>query len=183
MAGSPWTSTEPEKWDVKVKPSVQENDAFFMVREDLKSEPSERKKKLSFNGKQWLLLPFYFLTNSQKHLYGLCESESMRSPSPFSSVPSPLVVEQLVAGVCRSQFVGLRSDRWRNPSLIAHSCFSFHPSGELKSPTTQRCFQIKYRLMNWKTCPHQACLCVYLWKASCGSGEREGENERKAARD
>ena len=86
------------------------------------------------------------------------------------------------------QVCGTEGDRWRNPFLIAHSCFSFHPPGGLTSPSTQRCFQIKYYLMNWKTCPHQAlsvCVCVHararVCVCVCGLhvGRAGRENERK----
>lgn len=123
---------------------------------------------------KWQIILFPVLRNA----FTVCSvySEHLHLGSPASLLP-------WLWGSCWclpvSRLWDRDGDRWRNLGPITLSCFSFHPSGELESLSTQRCFQIKYRLMNWKTFPHQACLCVYLWKASCGSGEHEEKMKEK----
>lgn len=137
------------------------------MHESLQSKPSERAEP-SLNGKfcsRFLEIP----PLSAASILNISVQPASLLPSLWGSC----------WGLLASTLWDWNGDRWRNPSPITLSCFSFHPSGELKSPTTQRCFQIKYRLMNWKTCPHQACLCVYLWKASCGRGEHEEKMKEK----
>lgn len=75
---------------------------------------------------------------------------------------------------CRTE----EGDGRRNPSSVAHSCFSFHSPGRLTSPKTLRCFQIKYRLMNQNPPPPSTpshtppatppCLLVCLRKMHVG---------------
>lgn len=123
---------------------------------------------------KWQIILFPVLRNAST-VCSVC-SEHLHLGSPASLLP-------WLRGSCWCLLVSRLwdwdGDRWRNLGPITLSSFSFHPSGELESLSTQRCFQIKYRLMNWKTCPHQACLCVYLWKASCGSGEHEEKMKEK----
>lgn len=107
---------------------------------------------------KWQIILFPVLRNAST----VCSvsSEHLHLGSPASLLP-------WLWGSCWclpvSRLRDWEGDRWRNLGPITLSCFSFHPSGELQSLSTQRCFQIKYRLMNWKTCPHQACLCVCIY--------------------